>query len=52
LTSFVEDFSCGEHHIIIKKNKYYGRGYNRDNQLGLGRYAAVKYSRLKLLKIN
>jgi len=48
----IQDFSCGDHHLIIKsKNKYYGSGWNKHHQLGLGNYQNKKYNYFKLLKI-
>jgi alpha-tubulin suppressor-like RCC1 family protein len=49
--SNVTNFTCGSYHTIIKTNKYYGCGWNKSNQLGLGQYKAVKYNNLKLLNI-
>ena len=49
--SDIDDFACGDHHIIVKSGKYYGCGWNRYNQLGLGKSKNKKYNNFKLIKI-
>lgn len=45
-------FACGEYHMIIKKQYYYGRGKNKEYQFGLGKYKNKKYNTYVKLKID
>ncbi len=45
------DIGCGEEHLIYRdEHKYYGVGYNRQSQLGLGPYKNKKYRRPQQIK--
>lgn len=48
----VYNFTCGSYHTIINNYKnYYGCGWNKHDQLGLGKYKAVKYNKFKKLNL-
>lgn len=49
--SNIDNFVCGDNHMIVKSNnQYYGCGWNRYNQLGLGNSKNKKYNNFKLIK--